>query len=228
MRSLVTLALFGALVAVPALGDITVAGDYNGWDPNANPMVDNGDGTYSLTLTGLDANSRQEFKIVDNGDWWPYSGNSWAYANESGELSVTYDLNVYEDGWVNTTRRINVDTDPGAWTAVGSFQGWDNANPDTAMDPMGGGIYYYEGFVPNDTEGVVTEYWKAVNTGSWDAIGTDARSINADNMGFDVPVGGQLYGFWVDAYTGVIQLEVIPEPASLLGLGLLGLLIRRR
>ncbi len=153
---------------------------------------------------------------------WPNSGNSWFNTND-GAVTITYDTNTYGDGWVNTTQRIGVDRDPAAWTAVGDWQGWSNGNPATAMTAWGNGIYKYEqDIAPGSYQ------YKACFTGTWDAIGNDARSVNADTVPFTTTPGYEHVEFWVNAANGTVRVDVVPEPTSLAGLALLGLLLHRR
>ncbi len=95
------------------------------------------------------------------------------------------------------------------------------------MGAQGVGIYKYQ-----QTLAPGSYYWKAVNTGTWDAIGADFRSINADNQGFEVTAASPTAIFTLDALNGRIGVEVVPEPSSLLALagGLVGIggVIRRR
>ena len=203
-----------------------VAGDFNGWNEAGNLMTEMQPGIWQAALTGV--SGRHEFKITD-GTWsWSFPGqNSWFHSSAGGDVTITYDVNTYSDGWLAGSQRVGLDTDPGIWTAVGSFQGWDNANPTTAMSPMGGGIYKYTTVL---TPG--TYDWKAVVTGSWDSISRDARSVNTDNYSFTVDPGMELTSFYVDALKGTVKLEmaVVPEPAtlSLLALGLGALFFRPR
>jgi hypothetical protein len=225
MKSLLLILPLLGVLAAPALADYYVAGDFQAWDagdPNY-VMSDMGGGIYSLTVTP--AVGFHEFKVTD-GTWgwsFPGSGNSWLITDD-GSITITFDTNTYADGWTNATNRIGLDEVPTAWTAVGDWQGWDNANAATAMSDLGGGIYFYE----QDFLTPGTYQYKAVNTGSWNAIGADARSVNADNYAFDITASNNHGKFWVDAYNGTIKVEITPEPASL-ALMLLGVgLLRRR
>ena len=219
--------LLVAVLAMPATAaTMTLPGSWNGWDVNGNVMTDNSDGTYTLALSGLAADTRYEFKVVQDADWgmsWP-GANSWAYTDAAGAVTVSFDTNVVSDGWLTDQNRIGVDVDLGTWTVVGGFQGWDNANASTAMASVGGGIYEYTHVFP--TAG--TQDWKVVNTGSWDSISTDNRSINTANAQVTTTADNQAVTFRVDALTGVVQAEVIPEPASLALVGLAGLLLAAR
>lgn len=220
----VILGLILALVATPAFGAYYLAGDFNGWDGAGTALTDMGSGIWQTTLN--DVGGRHEFKVTI-GDWsqnWPGSGNSWFFGDGSGNVTITFNANDIQDGWRGNWGRMGTSTDPGAWTAVGDWQGWDNANPATAMVAQGGGIYAYEQVVPAGTH-----WYKAVVTGSWDGIGNDFRGINADNVQFDTTPGNELARFYVDALTGIVKVEVVPEPATLglILLGGLGLLRRR-
>jgi hypothetical protein len=222
----VILGMLLALVATPAFGVYYVAGDFNGWNAAGNAMTDMGGGIWQVDLTGIGA-GRHEFKVTI-GDWsqnWPGSGNSWLLTDAAGNVSVTWDANAtHGDGWLSDGYRIGVNVDPGTWTAVGDWQGWNNANPATAMVAQGGGIYKYQ-----QTLAPGTYQYKAVNTGSWDAIGADFRSINADTASFTTDAVNDTAVFWVNALNGTIKVDVVPEPATLglILLGGLGLLRRR-
>ncbi len=200
-----------------------IAGEYNGWDAGANEMTDNGDGTYSYTVTGLDAGQRQEFKITD-GTWdWNFPGpNSWYYTDANGEVTITFNTNEVNDGWSTNINRIQLSTDPGTWTIAGSFQGWDNANAATAMTSIGGGIYSL-----SQTLDAGTYYFKAVVTGTWDSISWDNRSVGTDNITLDLTETQDVI-FYVDAFSGTIKTEVVPEPATMALLGFGAFAIHRR
>jgi hypothetical protein len=94
------------------------------------------------------------------------------------------------------------------------------------MSAVGGGIYEYQTVLAPGNY-----MWKAVVTGSWDAIGNDFRGINSDNTSFTVTAGDPLVTFWVNALNGSIEVvTAIPEPstAALLGLAGLALLVARQ
>ena len=220
----VIVALAVALMASPALGDWFYRGEANGW--GSTLMTDNGDGTWSIGIA-LDPDHRTLWKFADTddaGDWdWPMSGNSWAYTDGGGNLTITLDTNSYTDGWVGSTMRINVDHDPGhQWQATGDFNGWNNNDPNWYMTPQGGGIYEVQGTIASPG----TYLWKAIEAGTWDAIGNDARSENADNIEFATTAANETVTFQVDVLTGVATPE--PGTLALLGVGTLALIRRRR
>lgn len=200
-------------------------GEANGWGTTA--MTDNGDGTHSVAISGT-PNARTVWKTDELGDWsnsYPTSGDSWGYFDGSGQLTITFDTNSAGDGWVGGTNRQKVNHDPGhQWQAVGDFNGWINNDPLWNMADLGGGIRQVAGVVA--TPG--NHFWKGIEAGNWDAIGNDARSVNADNIPFTTTFADELVIFQVDVLNGIAR--IVPEPASLamLGVGAVALIRRRR
>lgn len=237
------LALMLALVmANEARADFYVPGGFDigtNWDPNSNPMTDIGGGIWELSLTGLVANSKFEFKVLDiAGDWDSYVNlpdisNSWGYSDGTGNMTIRLDTNSLGNGWLKDSNRIILANDVTSWNVVGSFMDeaggtadWQNGDPLFTMTDLGGGVYGYTAIIstPGSYE------WKAVATGSWDAIGTQGRTVNAWSWNFDTIVANQAVDFFVDTSTGSIFMSTIPEPSAM---GLLGLvavagLVRRR
>ena len=211
-----------------------VAGSMDAWaGPNSYPMTETflGSDVWTTTINGLTANSRYEFKVTD-GTWGLTvpGPNSWLFADGNGDIAISYDGNTYTDDWSTPVDRLGLNTDPGAWTAVGDWQSqvgggdWDNANANTAMAPIGGGIYELSATL---TPG--TYKWKAVVSGSWDSISWDQRSVGTADWEFTTDAVNDTATFRVDALTGVAQL-IVPEPTTfaLAGLGLAALLTLRR
>jgi hypothetical protein len=221
----------GAATGMAAILTPHVAGSMQpAWDPGSDAMaeVSPGSGVWTRTYTGLAPNTRYEWKVTD-GTWdntVPGGANSWLFTDVAGEVTVKYDSNTYADGWSTTTDRLWTSTDPGTWTAAGGFQGWSNNNPATAMAPQGGGVYTYDALLgPGDYS------WKAVVTGSWDSISYDGRSVNTGDWSFHLDAG-QYARLSVDAINGIVRTDVlsVPEPGTvgLVGMGVMGLVVRRR
>lgn len=234
MNKLAAILVVGFL-AVPAMASILnphVAGSLQGWDPAASPMTETytGSGIWVASFTGLTPNNREEFKITD-GTWnnsFP-GPNSWLYTDSAGAVTISYDTNTYSDGWSPTTERLGLSTDPGAWTAVGDWQhlvggiDWTNNDPFTSMVAQGGGIYRLQATIPAGTYS-----WKPVVTGSWDSISWDNRSVNTANWSFTTDAVNNTVVFWVNEFAGTAKFDIVPEPATLLLLGLGGLALLRR
>ena len=215
---------FAGTIATPH-----IAGDMNGWD-HSGVMTETalGSDIWEISYTDLTPNTRLGFKVTDG--TWDNSvpgPNSWLYTDGAGAITITYDGNTYADGWSPNIDRIGLSTDGngGGWTVAGDFQGWNNANPATAMTPMGGGIYTFATvLVPG------TYYGKAVVSGTWDSISWDGRSENTANNEFTTDAVNDTVVFTVDSYAGISKVQVIPEPTSmaLIVVGTLGAVISRR
>ena len=192
-------------------------GDFNGWGTD-NPMYDDGthgdgaagDGVFTVLVDVAEA-GRYEFKVATE-DWstgYPNSGNGWLDTTVADEMvRITFDTNTYADGWLPETNIIGVSTEPGAWTAVGDWQGWDNANPTTDMGALGGGVYELTTSIASPG----SYQCKTVKTGTWDAIGADGRSVNAATAHFETTEADQNVTFSVDAVGGRIQVTVEEAP----------------
>ena len=72
------------------------------------------------------------------------------------------------------------DTLPTSWTAAGSFNGWNNTDPNTLMEHVGYGIYRKALTIANPG----TYEAKIVPTGEWDPAVHQLRVARSEAMVF--------------------------------------------
>jgi len=169
-----------------------VRGDFNGWGTD-DPTYDDGtpgDGIYTALVT-VPAAGQHEFKVAVE-DWstsYPSSGHSWLDTGSDGQVvTVTFATNLRPDGWLPETNSIGVSTEPGAWTAIGDWQGWNNGDPSTAMTAVSGWVYEPATTIASPG----SHQYTAVKSGTWDAVGADGRSVNANTTAFDTTIAGRV------------------------------------
>jgi glycosidase/fibronectin type 3 domain-containing protein len=89
------------------------------------------------------------------------------------------------------------------FTAVGDWQGWDNANPATAMTEIGQGIFYLKYAV--STAG--TYQAKIVQTGSWsEQFAADGRSVDGPSIPFTTVSDNEDVVFLLDTKSGRVTV----------------------
>ena len=196
-----------------------VAGDINGWDNSSTHMVDDGtngdliadDGVYSVAIAVPTAGT-SSWKVVECGNWgnaYP-SANSWLTNSVANQLvTFTFDTKDYSlnagTALLPATNIVNVtgDTLPTSYTAVGDFQGWNNADPATLMTDMGNGFYR----LVYTITAAGSYIGKVVVTGTWNGFGADGRSSDATNINFTTTEPNQDVVFLLDSFSGRMLIE---------------------
>ena len=204
----ISITLVPAALAVPPY---YVRGDFNSWG-TTDMLVETapGSGVYTANVL-IGTAGRQEYKDADAGwtEFWPISGNSWFYsATDNQAVNFFLDKNTYNDGWWPQSNILSTDALwPTSWTAVGDWQGWDNGDDATAMAEVAVGLYslVYDIATPG------TYAYKAVNTGTWDAIGNDGISVNAGNLSFVTTMPYQPVHFRVDPPAGRVRVDALDK-----------------
>jgi hypothetical protein len=222
-------------LASSASAAVYIPGQFNGWNNNGPQMTETspGSGVYTHSYSGQPALGIVPFALLSIGaDWnskYIPSGDQWVVADSLGGSTITFDTNTVNDGWLPSVNRVGSLNPETVWTAVGNWQSqvggsdWTNNNPATTMLAAGAGKYSFSATLAPGTYD-----YKAVLTGTWNAIGADSRSVNASNVQFTTTALNNQVTFWVDASTGTVRVDVIPAPgaAALAGFG--GLLAARR
>ncbi len=223
-RTLVALLAVSLFAAAATAQPYYVRGDFNGWGLD-NQMTDDGDDSYSATIdmSGQTAGDSFQFKLASE-DWsvnGPPQNAQLRYVD--GSITFHFYPNQTDDGWLPpiawSPHRVGWDPTTG-FDIMGDMNGWDEGNPLRMVDE-GNGLFSYEMVV----DGVKQFKFRA--TDDWGINIGSTFEWNANNVEYDFGTGG-LYRFELDVPHGRYRVLLVPEPASLLGLGLLGLLIRRR
>lgn len=227
MRRLVLVLAVG-LLASAALGqDMYARGDFNGWTTN-NAMVDMGDGTFTavIDVSGQTGGNRYEFKVA-NSDWsinYPGSNVYATYPASPTNLTIFYEPAPTDlaDGWMPQANRVGYGPGGNPWELVGDFTDWGN-NP-IMMTDMGNDFWTADALIPTAGD----HQFKFRGSADWEiSIGSDFGRW-AGNASFNAAGDNTLYRFELDLSHGRYRAYYVPEPAALLGLALLGMLIRRR
>jgi pullulanase-type alpha-1,6-glucosidase len=217
-------AINGRLAITPSTtgsgGPWCVAGDFNGWSADSDPLNDDGlsgdliggDGLYSLDYT-IATPGRYEFKI-NACDWatsYPNS-NAWVITSEPDQVvKFTFDTNDYsgDAGWpfYPTTNIVNAwDDFPSPFVAVGGWQSWNPNNPATTLTDLGYGQHALAYTIA--TPG--TEEVKVTNDEWANQIGADGRGTNADTIPFTTDTADEVLNVYLDGVNGRLAAFVIP------------------
>lgn len=156
-------------------------------------------------LEDLSGNGAQ-FGNADDPEITPQ--DNWFRGDADGVMTITLDTNEYTDGFFPQTNRVIISDDITDWTVIGNFQtqlggvgDYVNNDPNTLMTDAGGGLFQLTTVIP--TPG--TYNFRAVETGSFFGIGSDARRDNANNLDFITFEDDQEVTFEVDTNRGAIR-----------------------
>lgn len=174
--------------------ELWMVGGFTNWDatfdimPRIAPKVFE----YTIDPNGADPNTRYQFQVQRiQGDWDSkfFTSDHWLYTDLGATNTITFDTNIINDGWLPDINRMAVSHhDPVPWTVTGDHLAalgggnWDNQSPEGAMDgDPNTGQFTYSVDLPTGSYN-----WKPVQTGSWDSVAADTRSVNTDNVTTDL------------------------------------------
>jgi hypothetical protein len=228
MRKLSSIALAWVAVVLavaPVQAQYYLAGDFNAWNPTANPLVDNGNGSYSLTISGTPG-ANVQWQVVTS-DWsFKTPGDSGLTVfNAGGQFTVNYFPGPFADGWSPAANRSGF-VDPGlfGYEVMGDFSGsWGTP---IAMSSLGNGVYSASYSIASTG----SHEFKFRKAGDWSiSIGDDFSNWN-HNCSLVTAADNQLIQFQLDLPNGRWQAVAVPEPGvlALLAGGVLVLKFRRR
>ncbi len=199
---------------------VSVAGEFNGWSANANPMVNN-NGTWTANVP-VQPNTSYQYKFVVNGNTWVSDPNNPttfpAGGPSTGNNSVMSPVTNQDIGTSNSPVPITFSYTNGTATSVsvaGQFNNWSaTANPltksgstwTTTMN-ISQGAYQYK-LVVNGSTWIIdpnNSFTKPDGYGGYNSnlvvgpldegilqvLGSDGRSVNYNYTMFTV--GGSIY-----------------------------------
>ena len=198
---------------------VHVAGNFQGWNPGATPMIDNGDGTWSYSFTS-DSAATYQYKFVNGNDWGFDEGIPGACAFDGnrqiavdgmmGEAASTVCYNSCAACGMTTVRfRVdmsNEDVSDFGVHVAGEFQGWDPAA--TAMTDADGDLIYESIQSFEADSGEVIGY-KFINGNAWtdvvetidgaedcvDELGNRLLVLDSENITLTANASGDAYCF---------------------------------
>jgi hypothetical protein len=219
MRKIAFVAALALLVGTATADQYFVRGGFNGWS-TANELLPVG-GHYEGVVSGLTPGAEYGFKVA-TADWataFPPSDIKTTFASAS--TTFYYYPGTFADGWFPTENRVGYSNSGHTWEVMGSMNGW--AAP-FAMTDLGNGFYQTDIVVANPG----TYEFKFRAAGNWNYNMGQHFGDNSPNITFDAWGTNEIHRFQIDLPNGRVRSFYLPEPASLLGLALLGMLVRRR
>lgn len=206
----------------------------------AIPLVDQGGGTYSLTIGSLTALTDYELKVERSDLSESYPGSNIKIRSDTnGDIKLKfYDLQTanWGDGWSpDTSDRVGYeDHNQFDWEIMGSFNGF--TSPVAQLTDQGNGLH--TGTYTIDTAG--THQFKFRQQGDWNtSIGADFGN-SAGNASLTTAAASETWVFelnlplgkWRAFKQGLGTGATVPEPASfvlaLVGLALMGMTRRKK
>lgn len=200
-----------------SMDGVHVAGNFQGWNPAATPMTDNGDGTWSYTFTSDTAASYQ-YKFVNGNAWGTDEGVPVACAVD-GNRGITVDGmmggvsaeacfgNCAACGMTTVRFRVdmaNEEVSPFGVHVAGDFQGWDPAATELTDED---GDMVYETVQSFDADSMEQIVFKFINGNAWtdpnelidvacgDDTGNRVLPLDATDILLSANVSGSPYCF---------------------------------
>ena len=194
---------------------VHVAGSFQGWDPAATPMTDNGDGTWSHTFMS-DTAATYQYKFINGNAWGSDEGIPGACAFDGnrqievdgmmGEVSSTVCYNSCAACGMTTVRfRVdmsNEEVSPFGVHVAGDFQGW---SPDGTALTDADGDMIYEAIESFEADSGSTITFKFINGNTWtdvnelvdcgDENGNRVLVIDSENITLTANASGDAYCF---------------------------------
>ncbi len=189
----------------------TEQNDIVDWDPffSSLILIDQGDGTHTVTANNLLNGEPYNFRIVDDegtppAEWGdpeinPPGADLRLFGDADGSATITVDTNL-TNAQGNPQTWLNFDGAPfqvvgDFMVAAGGAANWEPADPTFQMSSQGNGYYTFDASL--STPGV---YQFKVTTGDgWGyQVGTDGFNNNAITHGFITSAADQQVTFFVD------------------------------
>ena len=216
-----------ATLSAASMGQYVVRGQFNDWGNLGDLVMSetfSGSGVYTATATGLNAGEGYEFKCTTPD--WSFNGppsNARTVADANGEITFFFNPTTsYADGWMpNNDKRVGwADSDMFDWELMGAVNGWND--PFATLTDMGSGLHQATGVYAAGTY-----EFKFRRQGDWGySIGNDFGNA-ASNPTFTSD-GVTAVQFSLDLPNGRWSVNPVPEPTTLLSLGVGAAVLARR
>lgn len=226
MNKTLTLALSLVVLgaASSAQAQFFLRGSFNGYDTSLE-MTETapGSGVFTATATGLVAGDKYTM-VGANSDYSIQSGEPFedvaVRANAAGEITAFfYNEAAPADGWEPVDYRLGFSGIDYDYELMGSFNGFSTG---VALTDNGMGVL--QGVV-NLSAGVNTMVFRQVN--DWSITIKQNFGDGGPDISFDAGAGGDYFAR-LDLEGGRYQFEAVPEPATMVVLGVAAAAALRR